>query len=336
MLGVMKKQRRRVSVIVVNQGKILGFHAEDPTTKQQYFFLPGGGIEEGETPIETGIRETLEETGYSVEIEKNSGIYERYDFQWDGQNYDCETWFYVGKLTSPEATLVRDAGYHRGVEWLPLSEVEQAFSYHPKILSAVKALVSGPRSTWDRYYEKMLQRPLRPLYLRGIERFGDRTGSAIDLGCGIGKEAEDLLNRGFEVYAIDKEATGIGYLTARLGETPRLHTSVKAFEEFTEFPKSDFVYSFHSLPFAPKDCFQSILKKVVASIQPKGFFVGSFFGPEDDWVKWDHVAGINEVELRQFFSDFEILELTKTEERRPSANGPEKFWQFFEMIAQKK
>ncbi len=48
----MKIIRRRVSVVVVHQGQVLGFHAEDPHNHRRYFFLPGGVIEEGETPSE--------------------------------------------------------------------------------------------------------------------------------------------------------------------------------------------------------------------------------------------------------------------------------------------
>jgi 8-oxo-dGTP pyrophosphatase MutT (NUDIX family) len=39
--------------------------------------LPGGGLEDGENPEQAAVRETLEETGYHVEIEKLVGQYHR-------------------------------------------------------------------------------------------------------------------------------------------------------------------------------------------------------------------------------------------------------------------
>ena len=39
--------------------------------------LPGGTIEEGETPEQAAIRETFEETGYYIEIDKFVGKYHR-------------------------------------------------------------------------------------------------------------------------------------------------------------------------------------------------------------------------------------------------------------------
>jgi ADP-ribose pyrophosphatase YjhB (NUDIX family) len=41
--------------------------------------LPGGGMEPGELPTETAIRETLEETGLHVKIERLVGVYSKPD-----------------------------------------------------------------------------------------------------------------------------------------------------------------------------------------------------------------------------------------------------------------
>lgn len=37
--------------------------------------LPGGGVEEGESPIEAVVRESLEETGYAIEVVRQSAEY---------------------------------------------------------------------------------------------------------------------------------------------------------------------------------------------------------------------------------------------------------------------
>ncbi len=137
----MKNQRRRASIIVVHDSKVLGFHAEDPCSKRMYFFLPGGMVEEGENPVQTAQRETLEETGYSVEVIAEIHLLRRYDFLWSGRVNDCETHFFAGRLVSETPLPVNDASYHRGVGWVPVSEIGSVFSYHPDIRQAVELIV---------------------------------------------------------------------------------------------------------------------------------------------------------------------------------------------------
>lgn len=136
----MKKFRRRVSVVVVHQGRILGFHALDPHNQLSYFFIPGGKIEEGESPAQAAVRETLEETGYEIEILPQLSLERRYDFEWDGQLNDCCTTFLVGRLLNEHPMQVNDAAYHRGVGWCSLADINQVFAYHKDILEPVQIL----------------------------------------------------------------------------------------------------------------------------------------------------------------------------------------------------
>jgi tRNA(adenine34) deaminase len=132
--------RKRVSVVVVEKNKILGFHAEDPTNKKKYFFLPGGQIEPGETFEEAALRETLEETGFRVELVPGKSVTRRYMFHWDGKDHDCETVFLLGKLLSSEGSTVTDASYHRGVDWVSKDQVRSIFSYNGDTMQAVLIL----------------------------------------------------------------------------------------------------------------------------------------------------------------------------------------------------
>lgn len=137
-----KNLRKRVSVIVVHKGQILGFHAQDPHNKKKYVFLPGGKIEENEPVEMTAIRETKEETGYTIKIDPHFRHFERYDFEWDGKINDCQTWFLRGTLDPLEQTpsTVNDASYHQGVAWILLQEAPSAFGCHDAILRAMAYL----------------------------------------------------------------------------------------------------------------------------------------------------------------------------------------------------
>ena len=132
--------RKRVSVVVVKGDKVLGCHFVDPYSHQKLFFLPGGQMEAGETVEDTGIRETLEETGYEIKIHDEPRVFRKYQFEWNGNINNCETWYLVGELLSDKAHEVNDADYNKGADWVPLSELEKYFGYHKDILEPVQQL----------------------------------------------------------------------------------------------------------------------------------------------------------------------------------------------------
>lgn len=157
----MKELRKRVSVVVVHDNKILGFNAEDPYSKKKYVFLPGGVPEIGESLLDAAKRETLEETGYKVRIKNEQGIFRKYDFEWNGKTHDCETHYFVGQLESIEAKSVSDASYHKGVVWIPVAEMEDVFNYHESILTPLKNIVGKYIGTFNQidYYSNRFLDP---------------------------------------------------------------------------------------------------------------------------------------------------------------------------------
>lgn len=138
-----KVYRERASVIVFHKNKILGFHAVDPVSETPYFFMPGGAIEPGEKPAETAERECLEETGYKIRVLENSAFERKYDFFWNGKVNPCRTIFYLGILDQEwnPPHKIKDADYHKGVEWLDIKMIPQIFGYHKDILWAVQKLL---------------------------------------------------------------------------------------------------------------------------------------------------------------------------------------------------
>lgn len=63
---------------VIRQGyRVLLTHQAEPEPE---FQLPGGGIDPGENPIPALCREVIEETGYSIRVERKLGVFRRFTY----------------------------------------------------------------------------------------------------------------------------------------------------------------------------------------------------------------------------------------------------------------
>lgn len=74
-----KKRTGSYAIIKNTEDKFLVVEDEEGN-----FYLIGGGVENGETPPETLARESIEETGYQVKIERFLGQAEKY---WVSKKY---------------------------------------------------------------------------------------------------------------------------------------------------------------------------------------------------------------------------------------------------------
>lgn len=140
--------RLRASVVCVESHELLCVCLRDPSTGVARLFVPGGRIEPGESALAAAERETLEETGYGIELDPASELVARYLFVWDRRQVHCTTHFFRARLRGDKATheSVRDAAYNEGVVWLPLERLEIELGFHSAILRAVASLALGSAS----------------------------------------------------------------------------------------------------------------------------------------------------------------------------------------------
>jgi ADP-ribose pyrophosphatase YjhB (NUDIX family) len=133
----------RASAVVFHNKSLLTYLAIDPKEGKEFYFLPGGIIEENETAPESTERKTLEETGYIVLADVDSVIDREYSFIWNGESTDCLTLFFRAKLLTPiqQQKVIKAVNYTKKIVWMPKDEIQQKLSYSDLILQTVLSLI---------------------------------------------------------------------------------------------------------------------------------------------------------------------------------------------------
>lgn len=126
---------------------------------------------------------------------------------------------------------------------------------------------------WEEYYQKIQGRAPRSLLINALDRFrldpSQIARKAIDLGCGDGTETAILLERGWNVLAIDGHHAAITRLEAKIPKEhqARLQTQVAKFENVVLSPV-DLILACFSIPFCEPEHFDRLWDKIVNSIMP--------------------------------------------------------------------
>ncbi len=127
----------RVSLLIKNKEKILLMRRIK--NNAEYYVLPGGSVEFGESITEAAIREAKEETGLDVVIDKELWQYHNNS---DGRDHCCYlVTKYSGqlKLGNPEAGRVSDANKYF-LEWHTLGSFNELEFFPEEIKQKVLAI----------------------------------------------------------------------------------------------------------------------------------------------------------------------------------------------------
>ncbi len=123
-----------VIVAVIDDNKILLTKRED----FEVWCLPGGGVEDGESLAEAGIREAKEETGIDVELTSLVGVYSRVGGMWN----DVHTVLFRARPIGGAVQL--QPGETIEVAYFPFDQIptELLYGHKQRILDAIQD-VSG-------------------------------------------------------------------------------------------------------------------------------------------------------------------------------------------------
>jgi tellurite methyltransferase len=200
-------------------------------------------------------------------------------------------------------------------------------------------MASERDSDWREYYERMAGRPPRQTLLTALARFGAAASglSAVDLGCGEGRDTIALLRRGWRVLAIDAEAAAIARLLARPDLPPgaALETRCARFED-ADWPMVDLVNASFALPLCPPQRFPGVWAKVERSLVPGGRFAGQLFGERDEWQGEPGITHFARREIERLLQGFAVEMLEEEETDTTTPYGKPKHWHLFHIVARKR
>ena len=195
--------------------------------------------------------------------------------------------------------------------------------------------------SWQEYYDKTarggawdtLRHALCSFEGRGSEL---RERSAIDLGCGAGRDTFALLRHGWKVLAIDNQPIAIQRIrvNVKMRYQSHLMTRVASFTR-TPLPKCDLVNASYSLPFCSPEQFDSLWRRIVTSIRHNGRFSGHFFGVNDEWAPLTDMTFHTREQVKGLFRRFKVESLHEREWEGTTASGRRKHWHVFSVVARK-
>ena len=157
--AVIRRRVARVLLFDVHE-RLLLFYVRDPAdpTGDAWWYLPGGGIDPGESPEQAARRELAEETGIQdAEIGPVVLEVRGIRFRFNGRDYEQDEWHVFGRLPNGEV-IIRGAGdleadavaAHRWWTLADLATSSDVF-YPPGLAATVERLLreGPPQIPWE-------------------------------------------------------------------------------------------------------------------------------------------------------------------------------------------
>lgn len=156
------------------------------------------------------------------------------------------------------------------------------------------------------------------------------------MGCGTGLDTMELLARGWQVTAIDKDAAVLNKLSKQASKKhpERLELINSCFEN-VQLPVANLINASFALPFCSPEKFSAVWKHIQESLPKGGRFAGHFFGIRDSWTENGSICCFNKEDVSSFFDGFKMEAFEETEKAGKTIIGTDKKWHVFHIVAQK-
>jgi tellurite methyltransferase len=194
---------------------------------------------------------------------------------------------------------------------------------------------------WARYYQVTVDRPAWETVRQAIALFtADSAVSsprfAVDLGCGAGRDARELLRAGWRVLAVDREPGAIEVLEAATPAElrPALETRVGDLAT-VQVPECDLVNASLSLPFLAPELFWPAWARGLEAIRVGGRVSAMLFGDRDGSAADASMTCPPPQKIRESLSSFEIEHWVDFEEDTQTALGEAHHYHRVELVARR-
>lgn len=194
-----------------------------------------------------------------------------------------------------------------------------------------------PPERWGAYYDAVAGQPPRKTLVTAADAFvrEGRVGTAVDLGCGSGRDTLELLRRGWRVLAIDGDEDGLRRLRDAADASGRLETRLARLEGAV-WPAADLVNASYSLFFLAPEPFARVWRRIRAGLTPGGRFAGQLLGDRDTWASDPKMTHLTKAEALHLLDGLDI-ELFEEDENASgqTATGVPKHWHVFHVVARR-
>jgi len=190
---------------------------------------------------------------------------------------------------------------------------------------------------WRSYYAKTRQQPAHETLRIALQLFADEgvePGLAVDLGCGEGRDALELLLLGWRVLAIDRQPAALELLNRQVPETHKERlTAVCRTLESAAWPPALLVNAGLSLPFCQPNRFPALWRRIRASLMPGGRFAGHLLGERDEWAGSSGLSYHTRRQVEWLLSGLRVDCLQEDEMDLELTNQQIKHWHVFHIVA---
>ncbi|MFN7021594.1 MAG: class I SAM-dependent methyltransferase [Phycisphaerales bacterium] len=232
--------------------------------------------------------------------------------------------------------------------------------------SPKKAMDYAAEFDWPGYFAAVANKGARETLLRALELFekedtaskraGPIVRSAVDIGCGEGRDTRELLSRAgstkWKVLATDGSEEGLRLLAGSIDHRDLGRVSLRrcAMESMPNVfargvrvgrskrasPGVDLVNASFSLPFCRPSALPGVWRWIDGLIRPGGRFSGQLFGDRDSWAHARKTTGVSRSRLDRMFKDFVFEELREEEKDDRTAMDELKHWHVYHIVARKR